>query len=68
MSVTRHGPSIGEFRGKPIPAYIITDDGRRHIFRQTTIELEDAQGGIELAKLRPGECVIAPGLIYGAST
>ena len=30
MSVTRHGPSVGTFRGKPIPSYIITSDGRRH--------------------------------------
>jgi hypothetical protein len=66
MSVIHHGLPIGEFRGKSIPAYIITSDGRRYTFRRTILGLEDEDGGLELAKLASDECVIAPGLIYRA--
>lgn len=64
MTVTREGPSIGMFRERSIPSYIITDDGKRHRYVSTTLEIEDPEGAVELAKLRPDECVIFPGLIY----
>lgn len=66
MSVTRKGPPVGEFRGMPIPAYIITDDGRRHNFAKTSLSIEDKDGAVEIEKLKPDECVIAPGLVYTA--
>lgn len=64
MAVTRHGPSIGVFRERDIPSYIVTSDGAFHDFHKTTLSLEDDEGGVELAKLSPDECVIAPGLVY----
>ena len=58
------GPSIGTYRNKPIPAFIVTKRDGRMSFR--AIADEDKKGGFLLSKLGPDECVIAPGLIYGA--
>jgi hypothetical protein len=59
--IVEHGPSIGEHHGRSVPAFIVTDDGVRMEFVRTAIEID---GGVELSQLGPGECVIAPGLIY----
>lgn len=61
MSVIEHGPSIGNYRGRPIPGYIVTDDGVRWKFVGAAIEDRD---GVALSQLARDECVIAPGLIY----
>lgn len=55
------GPSIGEYKGKPIPAYIVESDGTRSDYHRIAIEKD---GGVELSQMRRDECVIAPGLIY----
>lgn len=64
MTVIEHGPSIGTFRDKDIPSYIVTSDGVRHEFMGTTLAIEAPEGSVELARLDQDECVISPGLIY----
>lgn len=61
----KHGPSIGEYRGKSIPAYIIQEDGTRSDYHRIAIETD---GGVELSQLARNECVISPGLIYRAGS
>lgn len=63
--IVEHGPSVGQHRGRPIPAYFVDEHGTRYIFDRTA-EL-DADGGFELDRLGPGENIIAPGLIYKLS-
>jgi len=60
--VIEHGPSIGTFKQKPIPAYIVTENKIRWKFHR--VANLDADGGFTLSKLKKNECVIAPGLIY----
>jgi hypothetical protein len=63
--IIEHGPSVGEYRGRSIPAYIVQDDGSRSEYVGIAVETD---GGVELAQLAPDECVIAPGLIYKRAT
>lgn len=60
--VIEHGPSCGTFWDRPIPAWIITGDGRKHHFVGT------GESPFDLSQLGPGESVIAPGLIYRAES
>lgn len=57
------GPSIGTYRERDIPSYIVYEDGR-YEYDRIAVETD---GGVELAQLAPNECVIAPGLIYRRS-
>jgi hypothetical protein len=59
--IIEHGPSVGEYRGRSIPAYIVDAAGVRSEYVGVAIE---TNGAVELAQLKPDECVIAPGLIY----
>lgn len=59
--ITEHGPSVGTFKDKPIPAYIVTDRGERFEFARIG---EIVDGGFEMSQMSRDECVIAPGLIY----
>lgn len=59
--IVEHGPSIGKYRGKDIPAYIVDDAGTKLKFNRIATE---NQNGVELSQLANNECVIAPGLIY----
>lgn len=61
MAVIEHGPSIGTYRERDIPSYIITKDGQRYEYDRIALE---TKGGVALDQLARGECVIAPGLIY----
>lgn len=54
------GPEIGTYRGRGIPAFIVSG-GRRFDYDRIAIEKD---GGVELSQLRRDERVIAPGLIY----
>lgn len=56
------GPSLGQYQGHPIPAYI-TDDGMRLFFLR--VAHEDQFGDVDLDQLRDQEVLISPGLIYG---
>jgi hypothetical protein len=60
--VKETGPSIGTYRDRDIPAYIVSDRGR---FEYDRIAVE-TDGGVDLSQLARDECVIAPGLIYRA--
>jgi hypothetical protein len=59
--IIEHGPSVGEYRGRSIPAYIVDAGGARSDFVGIAVETDV---GVELAQLKPDECVIVPGLIY----
>jgi hypothetical protein len=59
--IVEHGPPCGEYKGKPIPSYIVDQNGARLEFDRIAIETD---GGVELSQLANNECVIAPGLIY----
>jgi hypothetical protein len=58
--VTETGPSVGTYRDRDIPAYIVSDRGR-YTYDRIAVETD---GGVELSQLSRDECVIAPGLIY----
>lgn len=60
--ITEKGDSIGDYHGYSIPAFIITDDGRRYEYDRIAVVDED--GGCGLSQLARSEVVIAPGLIY----
>jgi len=62
--MTEKGPSIGTYKDREIPAYIITG-GHRYEYDRIAVEGND--GGAELSQLGPNERVIAPGLIYRRS-
>ena len=62
--VIEKGPSVGEYRGKSIPAFIVDDTGQRSDYVGIAIEKD---GGVELSQLARDECIIAPGLIYRRS-
>jgi hypothetical protein len=55
------GPSIGSYRERDIPAYVVDRDVRYEFDR---VALEDRDGGVSLSQLADNECVIVPGLIY----
>ncbi len=57
-TITALGPSIGTYQGRDIPAWIESGDGRRHDYAGVSGIYAD------LEALAPGQCVIAPGLIY----
>jgi len=59
--IIEHGPSVGEYRGRSIPAYIVQEDGTKSEYVGIAVETD---GAVELSQLARGECVIAPGLIY----
>lgn len=62
--IIEHGPSVGEYRGRSIPAYIVDAGGVRSDYVGVAVETD---GAVELAQLKADECVIAPGLIYKRS-
>lgn len=59
--IVEQGPSIGEYRGRTIPAYIVDANGVRSDYDRIAIERD---GSVELSQLARNECVVAPGLIY----
>lgn len=65
MAIKELGPSVGEYHGRPIPAYIIDEAGIRSNYDRLAVE---KGGRVELSQLSSDECVIAPGLIYRRST
>ena len=62
MRVIEQGPSIGQYDERPIPAFIVRDDGRRMEFDR--IATVDADGGALMSQLDAREAMISPGLIY----
>jgi hypothetical protein len=58
---TGRGPSLGTYRDRDIPEWINSDSGR---FNYDRVAMEDRDGSVPLAQLRPDEFVVAPGLIY----
>lgn len=65
MTVKELGPSIGKYKSKDIPGYIVDGRGDRMSFHR--IAKQEPDGCVELSQLAPDECVIAPGLIYKAA-
>lgn len=60
--IIEHGPNLGFYHhGKPVPSYIVDQDGTHLYFERTAVE---TNGGVELRQLAVDEVVIAPGLIY----
>lgn len=59
--VTEQGPSVGQYRDRDIPAYIVADG---NVYDYARLAHEDADGGCPLSQLAADECVVAPGLIY----
>lgn len=55
------GPEIGAYAGKPIPAWIDTQQGRHRYVGVTGPR-------VNLNTLTPGQLVIAPGLLYERET
>lgn len=56
------GPSIGTYRDRDIPDYLVMEDGTR--FRYNRIAQMKPDGDVAMDQLRRGETIIAPGLVY----
>ena len=61
-SIIEHGPSVGYYKGKEIPAYYITGDDKR--FNYVRVAWDDTDGTTPLDQLEDDESLISPGLIY----
>lgn len=59
--IVKKGASVGEHHGKPIPAWVVDQNGTWLEFDRIAVETD---GGVMLSQLADNECVIAPGLIY----
>lgn len=58
------GPSVGTFRDRDIPEYVVTESGIRSDFIR--IAKHDRDGCCDLSQLGSDECIISPGLVYRA--
>lgn len=58
LSVHRFGKTIGQFKGKPIASYLLTDDRALFVFRGICPDtsLTDIMGDDEI--------IVSPGLVY----
>lgn len=59
--ITDRGPSIGTYRDRDIPEWM-DQGGTRYFYDRPA--LQDSDGTVPLAQLRPDEFVVAPGVIY----
>lgn len=64
MTVTHYGPVIGLFQGKPIYEYLTYGDGR--VVWYSGIAPVEKDGSICLNRLKNGECLVSPGLVYSS--
>lgn len=59
--VTKLGPKTITLDGHRLPEWFIGEDGRRfEFYGKATL---DADGGFELSRLSPGQCLLFPGAI-----
>lgn len=56
--IDKKGPSVGSFLGEPIPQWLSMRDGRIYYYSHLSGE------SLPLSKLREGQIVMSPGLIF----
>ncbi len=57
-AIDKKGPPIGSFQGEPIPQWLSMRDGRIYYYSHLSGE------SLPLSKLREGQIVMSPGLIF----
>lgn len=60
--IVEHGPSIGTYRDRDIPDYIVMEDGSR--FKYDRVAAMRPDGNVAMDQLQRDETIIAPGLVY----
>jgi hypothetical protein len=56
------GPIVGTYGGRPIPAAVIDEFGRRYTYAGLAPRL--SSGRYDVAALHRGEWIVEPGLVY----
>lgn len=62
VTPTRYCPVIGQFQGKPIYEFLAYGDGG--VLWYSRVAPVDKGGSICLNRLKNGECLVSPGLVY----
>jgi len=61
-AVKTQGPVVGHFRGRPISALVIDQNGSRYRF--VGVASRDGRGRLDVLSLKQGEWIVAPDLVY----
>lgn len=56
------GPVLGFYGGRPIAAAVVDYFGRRYVY--AGVAAHDRLGRLDACRLRPGEWLVEPGLVY----